>query len=167
MGTVWQTAAVVSFLFLLNDVQKAESSWPRVRARNEASGALLKDGLRRSATVSALAAELETFDLLVFVSGSRDPGNWRGRTTLRSSGSSIRVFAVDINMVLLRNEQVAVLGHELQHVKEVAAAPEVTSQDAMQRFFKRVGIRVGWDQYETQAAQNIEHRVRQEILGIR
>jgi hypothetical protein len=44
----------------------------------------------------------------------------------------------------------------------MAGAPEVTTAEAMQHFFERIGFRVGHNRYETEAALAIEARVRQE-----
>jgi len=67
------------------------------------------------------------------------------------------------------DERIAVLAHELQHVVEVAGAPDVVDPDSMRRFFRRIGYLVNstGNRYETRAAQQIEHRVRQEITRSR
>ena len=65
---------------------------------------------------------------------------------------------------------VAVLGHELQHVAEVASAPEVRSLEAFARHYDRTGLRMpapagGGRRYETIAALVVESRIREELAG--
>jgi hypothetical protein len=68
-----------------------------------------------------------------------------------------------------RNEQISVLGHELQHVSEVAAAAGVDDVPGMRRLFERIGQQtdLAGKKYETAAAQAVEDLVRAEIRGVR
>ncbi len=141
----------------------------RLRPNGALAASLLAEARRRSATVRALADEIETTDLLVFLTLSNEPGKWRGGTHFASAGGSFRRLAIKINITLDRNEQIAVLGHELQHALEVARAPDVTDAATLRRLYERIGNpgnRLG-DAYETAAAQGVEHRVREEIWRVR
>jgi hypothetical protein len=62
-------------------------------------------------------------------------------------------------------DRIAVLAHALQHVTEVAGAPDVVDLESMRRFFKKIGHELdpAGRHYETSAAQDIEYRVRQEL----
>ena len=67
-----------------------------------------------------------------------------------------------VNGALGKEERLAALGHELQHVREIAQALDVISAATMRRLFERVGYPVspGSNNYETSAAQVIERQVR-------
>ena len=141
----------------------------RLRTGDSASATLLKDAMRRSSTVRELATHIEASNLLVSVTVSNDPGKWRGNTRLVSSGGGFRRVAVRISVSLAPDDQIAVLGHELQHVCELADAPNVTDAQTMAQLFQRIGDpgnRAG-DRYETAAAQTVERRVREEVWRVR
>lgn len=139
----------------------------RVRPDTEAVASVLKGALVRSATVRELAATIERSDLLVFVVMSSEPSAWRGGTRFASTSIHGRMMIVTINASLDAREKLAVLGHELQHVCEVAADLDVTDQAGMRRLFERVGhpTALSGGVYETAAAQRIERQVRAEVTG--
>ena len=66
------------------------------------------------------------------------------------------------------NALISRLGHELQHVLEVVAAPDVQSQQSLQTLYERIGfavhVGVGTSRrYETFNAQEAEQRVWREL----
>jgi hypothetical protein len=142
---------------------------PRIRWTDVRAAGLLNDANRRSLTVRGLADKIEASDLLVYVFVRPDPGGWRGKTTVVSSGRPNRMLHAFINSGLERDEQIAVLGHELQHIWEIAQAPDVLDSDGMSQLFKRIGYQVSLvaDTYETTAAEAVERLVRQEIRLMR
>jgi hypothetical protein len=107
--------------------------------------------------------------VIVFVVISPEPGVWRGDTRLTSEPGKPRMLRVTLNNDLAPDERIAVLAHELQHVVEIAGAPDVVDGDSMRRLFKRIEYLVNstGNRYETRAAQQIEHRVRREITRSR
>src|SRR5947208_492070 len=110
----------------------------RLRTADSPSATLLKEAIRRSSTVRTLVADVEQSDVLVFLALANEPGKWRGDTRLASAGGGFRRLAVKINVVLDSDEQIVVFGHELQHVREVAGAPDVVDSSAMRRLFERI-----------------------------
>lgn len=50
-------------------------------------------------------------------------------------------------------ELVAILGHELQHAAEIAAAPWVHDAGTLARLYRRIGLRLGSNAFDTAAAQ--------------
>jgi hypothetical protein len=136
-----------------------------VRPATDAVAAVLKGALAQSATLRELATTIEASDVLVFVVISNEPSSWRGGTRFASTFVDGRMVIVTINADLDVRERLAVLGHELQHVCEVAADPDVTDQAGMRRLFERVGHQEGLNAgvYETDAAQRIERQVRSEL----
>lgn len=140
----------------------------RVRANDTASASFLKEAIRRSATIQRLVAQIQASDVLVMVARSNDR-TLRGLTQFSSAQSDLRLLITRITTFLSLDEQFAVLGHELQHVCEIAAAREVTSQAALRQLFERIGDRTAWsgDRYETAAALEIERRVLEEVRQVR
>jgi len=60
----------------------------------------------------------------------------RGLTQFSSAQGDLRILITRVTTFLIQDQQVAVLGHELQHVCEIAAAREVTSQSALRQLFE-------------------------------
>jgi hypothetical protein len=148
--------------------RRPQTTVTRVRTNDVSSAGLLKEAVRRSATIRKLLAELETSDVLVVVATWNERGE-RGLTQLAVAASGVRVLIVRVTMFLIVEEQIAVLGHELQHAYEISAAPEVTSDEALRRLFDRIGDRTSWsgDRFETAAARDIERRVLEEVRLVR
>lgn len=126
---------------------------------------LLEEGFRRSVTLGQLAADIAASDIRVQVHFSNEPGIWRGETSFVAATTGLRILRTRINAALEKQERLAVLGHELQHVREVASAPDIVDQLGMMRFFERLGFpsSPGSRNYETSAAQRIERQVRAEL----
>jgi hypothetical protein len=145
--------------------QKLERPETGLRSTDEASAMLIEEGLRRSVTLLELAADIEASDIRVMVHVSNEPGVWRGETRLVSASPGVRILLAKINSALDKRERLAVLGHELQHAREVAAARDVVDHGGMLRLFKKLGYPAspGSRNYETSAAQSIERQVRLEV----
>ena len=145
--------------------RQSASADPRIRPTDEPSRALLREALNRSATLSALVADIECSDVLVFLVGSTEPGNWRGDIRLLTAAAGLRMLSIRINMTLTLNERIGVLGHELQHVREIAEAPHVGDHKSMRLLFEQIGygLSPAGNGFETRAAQAVERRVLEEI----
>lgn len=138
---------------------------PRVRAVDDAAKAILEEARRRSASVRSLLEAIEASDLLVYVLVSSEPGRWRGDTRVMGRAGAFRMVSVRIHALLPAGDRIPLLAHELQHVLEIAGAPEVVDSDAMRKLFGRIGysITMEGNRHETEAAQAIEHQVRKEL----
>ena len=147
----------------------AEALSSRLRPTSAAAAATLASALERSETLRTLAATIETSDLRVYVETSEEPGAWRGGTRFVAVAGDVRMLTVTLNGSLAPREKLAVLGHELQHVCEVAADLTVTSQARMKQLFEQIGHLVNpkgvarENVYETAAAQRVEYQVRVEV----
>ena len=86
-----------------------------------------------------LAAAIDASDVRAYLDISNEPGLWRGVTSFVSASAGIRIVNVKINGALDKLERLAVLGHELQHVREVASAPEVINQAGMLKLLQTLG----------------------------
>ena len=93
----------------------------------------------------------------------------RGRTQFGSAQGAVRMVITRISTFLIQDERLAVLGHELQHVCEIAAELDVRDDAAVRKLFLRIGDRTSWsrDSYETAAAVEIERRVLNEVQRVR
>ena len=151
----------------LNADREQETQTSKLRPLGEAVG-LLREGLRRSATLRVLVADLETSDLRIWIIVSADEGAVRGATGFVAAAGGVRMLIVVVNSVLLPDDRLAVLAHELQHAREVGAVRTVVDQRGMRRLFEKLGHRLSPDSnYETNAAQLIERQVRNEVAANR
>ena len=145
-----------------------------VRARDEAAALLLQWGAGRSATFRALLEDLQLSNVIVYVQvrqdsefplggslqfiGSGGPFRWVMATV--DTGSSRRAVLQE-NLVALT----AILGHELQHAREVSAALSIETAADFATHFRTVGIAVGRNAVDTDAARETGRMVQGEILG--
>jgi len=155
------TAALV--VALAGPAVPAAAQAPHILAIGPESRRLLAAGIEHSPSLRQLVATIEASDLTVYIVTSPEPGRWRGYTRLVSATGQPRSVMITLSQALAPEERTAILGHELQHVSEIAAAPDVTDQPAMRALFARIGRSSTTDNYETRAAQDVERRVRQEL----
>ena len=82
---------------------------------------------------------------------SYEPGSRRAETHFVSAAAGLRMLRVIVNGALGKEVRLAALGHELQHVREIAQALDVISAATMRRLFERVGYPAspGSNNYET------------------
>ena len=145
-----------------------------VRARDAAADQLLQFGAERSSTFRALVEELGQSDVIVYVQVRHDPtATTRGSLRFMGSGGRFRwvvatvetgtsrLSAFQENLVALT----ATLGHELQHAREVAAAPSIRSAAEFDAHFRAMGIDLGRNAVDTEAARHVGRIVEEEIRG--
>jgi hypothetical protein len=143
---------------------------PRVRASDARTAVLLTQGLQRSETIRALVNRLERRDVIVYI--EIQPAlkkRLAGTLTWMTSTVSHRYVRISINPELNTEMAISTLGHELQHALEVANAPEVVSDNALEKFYRvhgdsnRAQVN-GWD---TEAARVAGEDVRRELAATR
>lgn len=139
----------------------------RVRATQGEVYGLIARGMRRSATFAALMAELDHTDLIVYVERVHNlPAVIAGRLLLVSATREQRYLRIQIGTGGTTADAIATLAHELQHALELGSSPDVRDQEALARFYQRIGHHsVGQHTYDTRAAQNTGKRVRREMEG--
>ena len=109
----------------------------RLRAVDAKAAALLKAGRARSTTFSLLTAAIERSDLVVWISaGHLQPA---GQVQFVAATPYSRYVRVAVRLPGLENALVSTLAHELQHVVEIADAPEVRDARSLLRFYDRIG----------------------------
>jgi hypothetical protein len=135
-----------------------------VRGLDPGARALIAKGMQASPTVAALIAALERTDVLVLVEVTFTPRGHAGVTRLVSAPAGYRVVLVSIDMKPLLLDQIMWLGHELQHVREIADAGDVRDEAALRRLMERIGWRTGStsSEFETDAAVSVGRQVRRE-----
>lgn len=135
---------------------------PHLRAATEAAAVFVANAGTRSQDVRDLIKTLEQSNVVAYVHlAPTQPG--QVGSTMRFAGRSAvqRFVVITIGSDLPADRQVALLGHELQHVAEIARVSWVSSQADMQSLMAVIGwrdaSRAGG--YETSAALFVERHV--------
>ncbi|HXW06521.1 MAG TPA: hypothetical protein VD833_14890 [Vicinamibacterales bacterium] len=138
---------------------------PRLRAAGDVEQRLIEDAARRSPSVQRLIDQLECTDVYVYVQLTGSPQVRTASTSLVTATPRGRYLRILISAGLPAWTRIHLLGHELQHVLEIAGDPGVTSQAGMRELFGRIGHSAETaDRFETGAAREVEHLVRTELL---
>jgi hypothetical protein len=141
---------------------------PRIRVESGRLHTQLARVTDRSPTLRAIVGQIEQSNVIVHVNCEHFVSvTLEGRTVWGSAGPDVRYVRVQIDCMLPNQRLVAILGHELQHVAEIAAAPEVVDTRSFTRLFTTIGYSCGarWpERYETSQALEVGERVRQEYL---
>lgn len=143
----------------------ASNPMARVRPMQRRVEALLATGMDKSATFRQLIRRIEGSDVIVYVEARHDLRSGVGasmRFVTRSATD--RFVRIQLNADYSNHTLVALLGHELQHVVEVAEHPEVQSPDDLRAFYRRTGVRTGPDSFDSEQARQAGYLVRDEII---
>jgi hypothetical protein len=137
----------------------------RVRPMQKQVEQLLATGMDRSATFRRLVQRIEASDVIVYIETRRGLREGVGASMRYvSSSATDRFLRIQLNADYSPHTLVALLGHELQHVVEVADHPEVRSAEDLRTFYRRAGVRTGPDAFDSEAARNAGYQVRAEIV---
>jgi hypothetical protein len=136
----------------------------RLRPADTKAAALLEAGIARSDTFRSLVKALEGSDLVIHV----ETGVLAlpGQVQFVAATPGARYLRVSLRIPGLEDELLPWLAHELWHATEMAAAPEVRSQEALRAFYDKVGgsLRAGSNVIvETAGAQRTQVQVEREI----
>ena len=150
------------------DDDRAALPNPRVRPHDGRAAATLLQGIARSETIRLIVNRLETLDVIVYV--EMQPAlqhTLAGRMIWLTATQNFRYVRVSLNPELSGEALVAVLGHELQHVLEVALSPSIVDEPSLESYYQKNGINMrshasGWD---TQAARDTGNMVRRELAA--
>jgi hypothetical protein len=128
---------------------------------------LIVDGVKRSATFADLIAAVNTSDVIVYVETvDRLAPRVAGHLLLVPVVNGQRYLRIQVRSDLTPDEAIAILGHELQHALEVAAAPDVRDQQGLVRLYQRIGERGAQEHaFDTLAAQQTGRQVKTELAG--
>jgi hypothetical protein len=142
-----------------------------VRASDNELVTLLSDGVKKSATLRALTERLSKSDVIVYVRPdvlSRNAN--QGYLSFLSSSGGYRYLVVHLPVGQSKQQQIAMLGHELQHAAVIADAPSVVDSDTLRKEFERIGkvtlAANGRDfSFDSQAAADARQRILRELAG--
>jgi hypothetical protein len=138
---------------------------PHVRPASAAARQLIDAAARDSPTVRRLIEQVQQSDIFVYVQLTGSPQVPTASTTFTVATPRGRYLRILINAGTPIWTRTEMLAHELQHVLEIAAAPEVTGNDGIRILYERIGrAGQGTDRYETLEAKRIEALVRREIV---
>jgi len=136
----------------------------RVRPLQKSAERALQDALHRSPTIVEQLERIERSDVIVYINFVPFLPRHRAHTTLISSTKQCRYLLISLDSFLGVHDLVPMLGHELQHVIEIANAPEVRDQVGVRLLFRRIGLDAGADDsFETEAARTVGANVRDEL----
>jgi hypothetical protein len=140
---------------------------PRIRPSDKRVSDLLAMGMERSPLVRGLVNTIESGQVIVYI--GMNPLMQRGLAgcvTFVSDAGRFRYLRAMLNPDLTTEQVIAALAHELHHVTEIMAHPDVRSESALASLYRRIGnenrrsARSGW---ETDAAQQVGSDVRREL----
>ena len=138
--------------------------WPRLRPASAAARRMIEDAAATSETVRRLMNAIDRSDVIVYVQLTGSPGVPTAATTYVTTTTEGRYLRVLVNVGNPRWSLVSLLGHELQHVAEIAAEPDVQGYDGIRKLFTRIGTANATDdRFETTAAREVEVAVRNEV----
>jgi hypothetical protein len=154
---------------LAGSAQAPDPSLRRVRALDPALLQHVHEGLHRSATFRHIVAALEQSNVIVYLApGVCDVGRIDGCLLrfVHVSGNT-RYLRIVISRRVGAERAISVIGHELQHAREVAAAPTVVDGAGLVAMFRQASLReckgVRGECYETQAAIDAEDAILKEL----
>lgn len=165
-----QTGAAGSTVATFNGA--GANAWAsNVRASDNELVTLLADGVKKSATLRALTERLSKSDVIVYVRPdvlSRNAN--QGHLSFLSSSGGYRYLVVHLPVGQSKQQQIAMLGHELQHAVVIADAPSVTDSDTLRKEFERIGkvtmAANGRDfSFDSQAATDARQKILREMSG--
>jgi hypothetical protein len=162
MQAVWPI--VVALLTGPSGDRPAVTVVPHVRAAANAA-ALLSDAAARSATVRELIGRLDATDVIVYIEVTASPEIPTARTKLVTVTAHARFLRIGLKNSLPPFDVTPLIAHELQHAVEIAENPGVRDEEALRRLYRRIGHQHGTDRFETDAAGDVERRVRDEVRG--
>jgi hypothetical protein len=139
-------------------------SVPRLRGASPRETAIIADLLARSPTARTLAAGLSSVDVIVYVQIDTKLPKGHGATRFVTSTPSARFIRISLAPAGHADDLAALLAHELQHVLEIARAPDVIDSRGVRRLYHVIGNdRSATSAFETAAAQEVARQVRQEL----
>ena len=137
----------------------------RVRALSAHLQEVTEEGARRSPAFAGLLMSLEKSDVLVHIVDEANlPPSTFAQVVLLPGKSEFRVLRVQVGNRRGGDDRIALLGHELFHVLEIAHAPEVRGQTELAAFYRRIGFATERNlQFDTPEAHDFERRIRREL----
>jgi len=157
-------------LLVVNANQSHAESLIRIRTESPYLQSVLSEAGSRSPTLRGLARKIDASNVIAYVTcGSFSSRLLAGRTFLGQTSDKARYVRVQVDCMLPRMNLIAILGHELQHVAEIAAAADVVDSQSFARLFRTIGYltcagQSSPEKFETDGALEAGERVREDYL---
>ena len=152
----------ISFSLLLS-VSTVAAAGQQVRAVDPEAAAALREAAERSPAVRGLLDQLERTNVIVHIQFCHDlPLGIGGTTRFVTSRGGVRFLRISLDRRLRGADRLAILGHELQHVWEIARVPAADAA-AIERLLDAAGYRTRGRYFETTQALQVERRIREEL----
>jgi hypothetical protein len=137
---------------------------PRLRGTSPIEMRIIETVLARSETARALVRELESTDVIAYVQLSAGELAGSAATRFVVAAGEHRFLRVVIGARNGTADMNMLLVHELQHVLEIARAPEVRDGATLRKLYQRIGENPSARfHFETTAAREIALRARREL----
>jgi hypothetical protein len=145
--------------------------WFHIRTADSHLRRMIQDGVDTSPTFRALLDRLIGSDVIVFLECDAFLARGiDGRLSFATSAGGYRYLQIRIRPWGLRQQQVALLAHELRHAVEVVDTPSIVDAGSMAREYERMGYLAHWAQlpvtaFDTVAAVQAGYDVLRELTG--
>ncbi|HEY3383695.1 MAG TPA: hypothetical protein VGK32_18175 [Vicinamibacterales bacterium] len=157
-------------LLVATSVQAAHASdgEPHLRGLSPGARRVIQEALERSAVFRGLSRRLANTDVVVYVTEQIPTGvavsDVHANLRYLTSTGGLRFVLVWVDRWnVTPDTRIELLGHELQHALEVAAAPEVKDAASLAACYRRIGYESQSGRFETKAARTVSHRIRQDL----
>ena len=145
--TMTRSTWTLAFLFcslLTPQTRAAERNGrdPHIRSNDAELLNALASGGRVSPTLQRLVDRIETSDVVVYLTFDRVPSpKAAGHVSCVTAAAGRRYLRISIDRRNAGCQLAAILGHELQHVVEIADEPAVTTEAGLAALYRRIGFR--------------------------
>jgi hypothetical protein len=175
---VMKKALILGILVFLGGsraaIAQGDEASGHVRPRDAIASLLLQYGMSESPTFRRLTEELAQSNVIVYVDVRREAAHGMGGVLhFMSDTHGVRWVRVVVDTGTLdfgRSQGLlvqltAILGHELQHAREVAQATVIRDEEGFAELFRTIGIELQRNQFDTHAARAAGQVIEAEIRG--
>ena len=140
----------------------------QIRSTDRRLAQAVEHGLRNSPTFRRLVAHINVSNVVVYVTcgwGPLPPG-LSGQLTFLSASGGYRYVVVRVDGSLNAPRLIAMLGHELQHAREIADTDAIVDADSLARAYTSgLGYERGRGTFDSAAAIRAGEQVLRELLA--
>src|SRR5262245_3429599 len=168
-STVWAQGVVPQGRVATFDGQGANAWSGNIRASDDELVSLLEDGMKRSVTFKGLVDRLTKSDVILYVRPDvTAKANQPTKLTFLAAKGGFRYLVIRVGAGRSKDQQLATLGHEMQHAVAIADAASVVDSASLRREFERIGKltqpSVGDDFFfESPVAEDVKRRILAEV----
>jgi hypothetical protein len=166
---VWAQAVVPPGRVATVDGVGANAWSGNIRASDADLVALFEEGVKRSQTFRGLVDRLSKSDVILYVRPDVTArSNAPTRLTFLAAKGGYRYLVIRVTPGRSKEQQLAMLGHEMQHAVAIADASSVVDSQSLKREFERIGKvtqpTVGDDFFfESTLAEETKRRIMSEV----